>query len=313
MSQALLAISTGNRENLYKPLTPANSSPEPIGRDSAIRLAKTQSASLIAAGSSVKQSATSETVLDLGICSYAKLVGPGIEYYVQTTSFLLGSQSAAAFISAESSQMRFILPNAEGVLPLHAHIFYSPNSACWALECISSGTAVVDGHLCTPFNRVPLHSGSWILIGSNKFCFLLPNYGYIPGIPENSAFPSVQPNERLNQAMYSLPLSSHTNTESIYERPGKSYAALIAEAILSSPSKKMTLNEIYEFLTGKYPYFQVTTTGWQNSVRHNLSLNKCFVKVPRTSNEPGKGMFWMIQEPSLKVSNNSPRISSSYF
>ncbi|AFM97657.1 forkhead domain-containing protein [Encephalitozoon hellem] len=77
-------------------------------------------------------------------------------------------------------------------------------------------------------------------------------------------------------------------------RPGISYADLITEAIESSSEGMLTLKEIYSYISSKHPYFSLKKTGWQNSIRHNLSLNKSFYKVPRTAVNPGKGSFWKI-------------------
>ncbi|RMD42758.1 hypothetical protein DV735_g2383, partial [Chaetothyriales sp. CBS 134920] len=77
-------------------------------------------------------------------------------------------------------------------------------------------------------------------------------------------------------------------------KPPYSYATMIAQAIFSSQEEKLTLSNIYSFIADKYAFYRHSNSGWQNSIRHNLSLNKAFQKVPRRTDEPGKGMKWQI-------------------
>jgi hypothetical protein len=79
-------------------------------------------------------------------------------------------------------------------------------------------------------------------------------------------------------------------------KPPFSYAQLIVQAILSAPDKQMTLSQIYNFISAQYPYYESNNRGWQNSIRHNLSLNRYFIRLARKDNESGKGSFWRLDQ-----------------
>jgi len=79
------------------------------------------------------------------------------------------------------------------------------------------------------------------------------------------------------------------------EKPRMSYAQLIAEALINAPDGMLTLSEIYLAISGRHPYYKMEARNWQNSIRHNLTLNKSFTKVPRMSSSEGRGSYWKLE------------------
>ncbi|XP_062558644.1 uncharacterized protein LOC134223492 isoform X2 [Armigeres subalbatus] len=119
--------------------------------------------------------------------------------------------------------------------------------------------------------------------------------GGMLGHPPSSPQPQSQ-----QQSKLSPPKSKHpTNVPydplvHIQSKPPFSFSSLIFMAIENAQQKALPVKEIYAWIVQHFPYFKTAPTGWKNSVRHNLSLNKCFQKVEKAANL-GKGSLWMVE------------------
>jgi forkhead transcription factor HCM1 len=95
-------------------------------------------------------------------------------------------------------------------------------------------------------------------------------------------------------------------------RPRYRYATLIGMAILRALKRCLTLAQIYEWISQNFAYYSLAKSVWQNSIRHNLTLNKKFINIERSKDDPGKGSYWRIepgQEDAFVQDGNNARCS----
>ncbi|XP_076750273.1 forkhead box protein J1-B [Xylocopa sonorina] len=89
-------------------------------------------------------------------------------------------------------------------------------------------------------------------------------------------------------------------------KPPFSYATIICLAMRAN-NNKVSLSNIYAWIRENFLFYKYADPTWQNSIRHNLSLNKCFVKLPRSKDEPGKGGFWKLDLERMEEGRKSKR------
>ncbi|NWW40047.1 FOXJ1 protein, partial [Panurus biarmicus] len=88
-------------------------------------------------------------------------------------------------------------------------------------------------------------------------------------------------------------------------KPPYSYATLICMAMEASKKPKLTLAAICKWIRDNFCYFRRAHPSWQSSIRHNLCINKRFIKVPREKGEPGRGAFWKLHPQYAEWLKNS--------
>ncbi|AFM99395.1 putative transcription factor [Encephalitozoon hellem ATCC 50504] len=96
-------------------------------------------------------------------------------------------------------------------------------------------------------------------------------------------------------------------------KPSLSYAQIITRAIRTSKAGKLTLSEIYKWIEDSFEYYRHANPVWKNSIRHNLSLNKCFKKVPRDPGTRGKGGRWMLDYDFLSKEDFKRRRKAKHY
>ncbi|KAG0657557.1 hypothetical protein C6P45_002412 [Maudiozyma exigua] len=94
-----------------------------------------------------------------------------------------------------------------------------------------------------------------------------------------------------------LSLEKRQKNDELDKKPPYSYAILICLAILQSKDGRLTLSQIYQWISTHFTFYKLKDSSWQNSIRHNLSLNEAFIKTQKSSD--GKGHFWEVKPLSM--------------
>ncbi|KAK9450079.1 fork head domain-containing protein [Limtongia smithiae] len=256
---------------------------------------------------------------NVDVRAYAKLAGATWTYYVRALKVTIGRYSEPT-PNTDPEHIDIDLGPMKVVSRKHAVVKYDLQTRTWVISVMGRNGVKIDGVPYKDGKTAELHSGSVLDIGGVQMMFVLPDQlpadlddqndvsqdydesemitSRMPMQNSSAAYPKgvaiitkpqVRGVETIDNTYNDLSLDEAKDI-----KPPYSYATMISQAILSSPEGKLTLAAIYSWISDHYSFYRHAKTGWQNSIRHNLSLSKAFQKVPRATDEPGKGMKWQI-------------------
>ncbi|KAN0063307.1 hypothetical protein ACQY0O_004471 [Thecaphora frezii] len=158
---------------------------------------------------------------------------------------------------------------------------------------------------------------------SSPRAMTFPTHPYSPltSSAPSSSSRGVRMNPHFLEAMYEWPGWATSKARRFYneewqrmdggtadQRPPYPYAEIIKVAMLKSPHRRLTLSQLYADCSSKFPYFASlgTSDSWKNTLRHNLSTQRYFVKLNREVSQPGKGHYWTY-DAHIELAGMSPR------
>ncbi|KAM4576132.1 forkhead box protein N4 [Odontesthes bonariensis] len=204
--------------------------------------------------------------------------------------------SQGSLLEQQTAQLNnMTIPASQGsMMHLQSNMQHSPlgisiiNTHSGSMSPFSMNGLPSPGYQCPTSVYQPTHQQVYSLTQTGQQCSA-------GGIYSNVSFN--------NQSLFTQPRLAPQEQElqpKSFPKPIYSYSCLIAMALKNSKTGSLPVSEIYSFMKEHFPYFKTAPDGWKNSVRHNLSLNKCFEKVEnKTSNSSRKGCLWALNPAKI--------------